>query len=758
MRDVLNRGLNFSILPLKLDLTQVLVDFKKFERSAIWHEFWYGRDQDMERKLPIFKSNKSNLPQKYTIPEGLKIYLNSVKSEILDPRNRNQTKCNLPPQEIQAIKDLIRLQREGTIIIKACDKGAGIIILDYQEYMKACYDHLLSVQTYENGDTKPYYKKVPDIFLEIAKRKIKHVLAEGYNSDILSREECVAMDPDDKEAAKFYCNFKVHKEHQPNTAPPPRPIISGSNSITRNIGIFVEHYIKPLANQHPSYLQDSPDFLREIKKVNSESKLEANEMLVTIDVKALFTNILHSEGLSSLSEALESRKDKKVPSEFILKLMKIILKYNMFNFNQEHFLQEIGAAMGSSPVPSYANIFMALKIDPLIRNLGRKYNENGTESLKLMKRFLDDFFFIFRGTTKKLHMFFEELNQIHHTIKFTMNHTTPNSEKEEDKCKCKFQSSIPFLDVLCSIENGQIETDLHRKETDRNQYLLTSSCHPPQTTANIPYSLSLRIVRICSKIYNRNIRFQELRGLLLNRGYSERMISSAINRAVLIPRDIALRRTQKLKNLNRPVFAVTYDPRLPSIQRIQAKHWRSMTAQDPYLAEVFSEPPLTAYRRQKNIRNHIIRAKVTAPQRHPRRNLNGMKKCGQNCSMCPYVKEGKSIKLNNTEWQIRRSVNCNSFNTIYMIQCSKDNCKMSYIGQTGRILKFRIAEHRGYVRNNVTSKATGEHFNLPGHSLSDFTVTILEQPKENNILYREEREHYLIRKFNTFYNGLNRQK
>ena len=59
---------------------------------------------------------------------------------------------------------------------------------------------------------------------------------------------------------------------------------------------------------------------------------------------------------------------------------------------------------------------------------------------------------------------------------------------------------------------------------------------------------------------------------------------------------------------------------------------------------------------------------------------------------------------------------------------------------------------------NVTSKATGEHINLPGHSLSDFTVTILEQPKENNILYREEREHYLIRKFNTFYNGLNRQK
>ena len=36
MEKVLNRGLNFSVLPNKLDLTQVLVDYKRYERSAIW--------------------------------------------------------------------------------------------------------------------------------------------------------------------------------------------------------------------------------------------------------------------------------------------------------------------------------------------------------------------------------------------------------------------------------------------------------------------------------------------------------------------------------------------------------------------------------------------------------------------------------------------------------------------------------------------------------------------------------------------------
>jgi hypothetical protein len=324
MKNVLNKGLNFSILPLKLDITQVLVDYKKFERSTIWHEFWYGRNQAENRKSPIFKTNKSNLPKKYTVPEGLNIFLKSVKSELLDPRNRNQVQCNLPHDEIMAIKELIRFQREGLIIIKACDKGAGIIILNYSEYMKACYEHLLSVQSRDNGDTKQYYRRVEDTSLEIAKMKIKLILEEGYNNNIITHEEFNAMNPDDNDAAKFYCNFKVHKEHTPMTAPPPRPIISGSNSITKNIGHFVEFYINDLANKHDSYLQDSPDFLRYINKINNETILEDNVILVTLDVKALFTNIIHKEGLNSLEKALESRINKEIPSGFIIRLMNII--------------------------------------------------------------------------------------------------------------------------------------------------------------------------------------------------------------------------------------------------------------------------------------------------------------------------------------------------------------------------------------------------------------------------------------------------
>ena len=120
------------------------MDFSRFERSVIWHEYFHRSERDGDAKKKIFKTNKSNLPKNYKTPDGLKTYLSSIKSEIMDHRNRNEVKSNLPEEEIQAIRDLINLQKNKIIVIKPCDKGAGIIILDYPVYMRACYQHLSS--------------------------------------------------------------------------------------------------------------------------------------------------------------------------------------------------------------------------------------------------------------------------------------------------------------------------------------------------------------------------------------------------------------------------------------------------------------------------------------------------------------------------------------------------------------------------------------------------------------------------------------
>ena len=119
--------------------------------------------------------------------------------------------------------------------------------------------------------------------------------------------------------------------------------------------------------------------------------------------------------------------------------------------------------------------------------------------------------------------------------------------------------------------------------------------------------------------------------------------------------------------------------------------------------------------------------------------------------------------MKNKIWRLDKKYNCENYNIIYMIECNKDNChikgnKSRYIGETKRSLKKRLSEHIGYIVNKMTNYPTGKHFNLPGHTVANVNITILEKVRYKNNEYRKEREKYFIRKFNTFYKGMNKQK
>ena len=195
-------------------------------------------------------------------------------------------------------------------------------------------------------------------------------------------------------------------------------------------------------------------------------------------------------------------------------------------------------------------------------------------------------------------------------------------------------------------------------------YLLPSSCHPAHTTASIPFSLALRIIRICSRMEDRNRRLDELKTMLLERDYKLGIVNAAIGKAKAIPRPEALKKViRSQEEGRRPVMVVTYDPRLPAIPALVTKHWRTMCREDPYLKEVFQKPPLVAYRKQKTTGNKIIRAKLPEPaSRQPRRLLPGMKKCsrsGKECSICPWVREGKMAKATSSTY--KKEITCNLY-------------------------------------------------------------------------------------------------
>ena len=59
------------------------------------------------------------------------------------------------------------------------------------------------------------------------------------------------------------------------------------------------------------------------------------------------------------------------------------------------------------------------------------------------------------------------------------------------------KEKISYLDVMVSLEDGKLSTDVYHKPPDANQYLKFRSCHPPHVKKGIPYGQALRLKRIC---------------------------------------------------------------------------------------------------------------------------------------------------------------------------------------------------------------------------------------------------------------------
>ena len=315
---------------------------------------------------------------------------------------------------------------------------------------------------------------------------------------------------------------------------------------------------------------------------------------------------------------------------------------------------------------------------------------------------------------------------MHPTIKFTA------SFDYETK-------STSYLDTVISVVNGIIHTDLYRKKTDRVQYLLPSSCHPSHIFNNIPYSLALRLVRICSTNETLNLRFKELETMLLSRNYNKNVISAAIERASLLDRREVLKKVTKTES-KRVIMVLRYHPKLVSVSNIIKKHYTTMI-KDPILKKIFPERPMLAFAQPPNLRNMLVRAKHPSKVNAPRI-MVGMHKCNS-CPVCELISTTKEFRSNVTDesHKMKGEFNCNTVGVIYLITCNK--CSIQYVGQTSRKFRIRLKEHVNDIKNKKDT-VCGLHFNSRGHSIDNLRAQIIEKVCPNNTHTLLEREKLWI--------------
>ena len=78
----------------------------------------------------------------------------------------------------------------------------------------------------------------------------------------------------------------------------------------------------------------------------------------------------------------------------------------------------------------------------------------------------------------------------------------------------------------------------------------------------------------------------------------------------------------KNRNTDRPVFVTTYNPSLPNLNNVIKKYYPILTATER-CQEAFKDIPLLAYRRPKNLRDFLVKAKL---KQSPPNNSNLPKK------------------------------------------------------------------------------------------------------------------------------------
>ena len=126
--------------------------------------------------------------------------------------------------------------------------------------------------------------------------------------------------------------------------------------------------------------------------------------------------------------------------------------------------------------------------------------------------------------------------------------------------------------------------------------------------------------------------------------------------------------------------------------------------------------------------------------------IGGTFRCGRTiCNTCDHTNNSSEIHAPNATYTVRSSFTCTSRNVVYAICCLA--CGKVYIGETLRRLGDRFREHLRDIKNKSRTSPVAQHFNSPGHSVEDVTVSVLVQCSSDQ--QRKSTEMRLIYKLGT---------
>lgn len=304
------------------------------------------------------------------------------------------------------------------------------------------------------------------------------------------------------------------------------------------------------------------------------------------------------------------------------------------------------------------------------------------------------------------------------------------------KFKHEFSTEkVEFLDLVISINNNKMETNLYIKPSNKQLYLDFLSNHPDHCKEGVIFGQALRVIERCSNKEDADTHLENLKNKLKIRNYPEKLIHSKFGKARKYSRNnlIYQNRHEKSKQDNKVRLIFTYNRGNPPLHA-WLRGAKKCLVKDERARELGKNFQI-CYKQPKNIKNRVTHIRKPC---HVEENP-GCSKCGKCKVSCPVLEEGVKFSSTNTKrtYNIRKKLNCDSSYVIYLATCKK--CRGQYVGKSTTPFKKRHSNHKQEIKRNYGG--LGHHYGGDGGcGYVNFSVKIIDQVEEGDRIALADRE------------------